>query len=386
MITGTRGPGDIGSNQVKRDVATRIYLQDPTAAPFTALLSQLAKRKATSSKIEWYSDVLNPSWDAINNAAGYAAGDTSIVVDNGAYFNVYDLVKVPRTGEVLLVTAVSTNTLTVVRGYGTTSAAALVDNDPLLLLGPAMEDGLTTAPTAKSTQQVLVTNQLQEFTLSVEITKRLANSDVYGEADRAYQRRKKAIEVSRMIERAFLFGEPLDDSGAKDSSLSKHRHTTGGLLYYLTSNVTDIAGAMSETAFEEALRQVFTHGSNSRMMLASPLVNSVISTWARGKLQTNPEDQVYGVSVARYISPHGTVKIVEEKMLEGDVYGGYAILLDLKEGDIFYRYLQNCDMTLKTDIHNKQSHSLLDEYTGILGLQVGNESLHGIIKGITGAA
>jgi hypothetical protein len=75
----------------------------------------------------------------INLAAGYSASATSIVVDDSELVPKYSLVKVPRTGEIFWVTAVtaSTDTLTVTRGYAGTTAAILLDNDELIILGPA---------------------------------------------------------------------------------------------------------------------------------------------------------------------------------------------------------------------------------------------------------
>ena len=235
MISGSVGPENRETNQNIRDVASRIYLLDESAAPFTALLSQLRKKDAKNSMIEWYSDVLNPEWDAINNAAGEAAAQTTLTVDNGAYFNPYDLVKVPRTGEVFLVKSISTNDLTVVRGYGTTSAADMLDDEPLLILGPAYEDGQT-ASTSITTQAVNGYNYLQEFKRSIELTRRAINTDSYGQHDMNYLRRKKAIEVAKEIEKSFLFGERRDDSGTVDTALSHHRYATGGLLSFITTN------------------------------------------------------------------------------------------------------------------------------------------------------
>jgi hypothetical protein len=76
----------------------------------------LGKRAAVNPEYSWQQDDLEPRFDAINNGAGYSNSATSLVVDNGAYFAQHYLVKVTRTGEVIRVTAVSSNTLTVVRG------------------------------------------------------------------------------------------------------------------------------------------------------------------------------------------------------------------------------------------------------------------------------
>ena len=139
LITGYTGTGNIGSARLVVDMSNEIALLQPSKTPLITILKQAMKntRAASNPKFSWMEDDLKARWDAINNGAGYNDAATSIVVDNGAYFIVGDVVKVPRTGEVLFVTAVNTNTLTVTRGFGTTAAAALVDNDPLVIVGNA---------------------------------------------------------------------------------------------------------------------------------------------------------------------------------------------------------------------------------------------------------
>src|SRR3990170_1398633 len=104
---------NIEATQRVVDMSEKIYLLQPEEAPFTALLRKLAKKSAVNPKFEWLEDEARPWVDQVNNGAGYTAGDTSIVVDNGAYFRAGDVVKVFRTGEVIRVSSVSTNTLTV---------------------------------------------------------------------------------------------------------------------------------------------------------------------------------------------------------------------------------------------------------------------------------
>ena len=124
--TGARYAADI--NQLKPDIATKVALLDPNRYPLYAILSNagkdpisgygphLKKQSCYNAKFSWFESRFQPEWDAINNGAGYAAGILDIVVDNGAYFNVNDIVLVPRTGERMLVVSIATNTLTVERG------------------------------------------------------------------------------------------------------------------------------------------------------------------------------------------------------------------------------------------------------------------------------
>ncbi len=388
MISGTRGLENLETNQQKRDVVDRILLLDPTAAPFVVLTRQIRKRSATNVKFEWYTDVRNPEWDAINNAGGYAAGDVSWVVDNGAYFTDGDLVKVPRTGEVVLVHgAPSSNTVTVLRHYGTTSAAAVNDDEPLLIIGNALEDGAD-APTAKTTQVVNGYNYLQTFSRTVDITELVANSEIYGENDRTYQRRKKSIELAIELEKSFLFGERLVDAKDHDTSMSHYKYTTGGILNFISTYTKNFAGALSESDFDDYLMDyAFAKGSTTKYALMSPRMVSIISQWGKDKLITKPEDKKYGINIMTYLTAAGyELKIVLEKLLSGATYNGYGIIVDIESGDAAYRYLQGKDLKWKTDIQSPSAHKVTDELYGIIGFQPGNEATHSYFYGVTGAA
>lgn len=210
----------------------------------------------------------------------------------GYYFNKYDLVKVPRTNEVMMVTATSASHINVTRGVGDSGAkAAIVNNDPFLILGSAFQEGSTNDMLiTKSTQVERKYNYVQILRKSVELSRSLASSDLYGGDDRTYQRKKKGIELMRDIERLFLYGNmenmiaAAGAGGLDDASLTSSRRMTGGLTEFLTSstaNVTDMSGTMTETEWEGWLRELFMYGESSRTVFCSPLVLSIVSLWAQ---------------------------------------------------------------------------------------------------------
>ena len=166
-VTGVRDTNNILAAKLKIDMSEKIALLQPSAAPFMTFIKRAKGNTevANNAKFNWLEDDLGARWDAINAAAGYADSDTKMVVDNGAYFSVGDVVKVPRTGENMLVSVVNpdgdnVNELTFVRAFGTTTAAAIVDNDPLVIVGNVNEEGAGVR-TIKSTQESEVYNYTQ---------------------------------------------------------------------------------------------------------------------------------------------------------------------------------------------------------------------------------
>jgi len=380
IIEGQRSTEDI--LQIKRviDISDKIYLLNPNAAPLTVLSSKLAKRETVNPKYDWMEGDIMPYWDAINCVAGYAAGDTSFVVDNGAYFRVGDLWKVPRTGEVFLVrtkTVAADNTLNLVaRGVGSTSAAAIVNDEPLMKLASAEEEGAA-SPAAKSTLDVDKYNYTQIIKTPFDITGTEDASKLYGGKDRNSQRNKKGIEHLIDIERQFWFGE----RGYSDAGTHRKRFT-GGVLEFVKTNVEDAGGLLTEVEFENFLMKAFKYGSSTKWGFCSPLLASVINLWAAGRLETVPGEKTYGVAVSKYISIHGILNLVMNKLFEGVIYGGYMAVLDMEEID--YRYMSGRNTKLELNIQANDVDGFKDQYKSEVGLEIRQEKKHAILTGVSG--
>uniref|UniRef100_A0A832I0Z0 Phage major capsid protein n=1 Tax=Eiseniibacteriota bacterium TaxID=2212470 RepID=A0A832I0Z0_UNCEI len=378
-LSGARGTGNITAAQIKPDVDNKLYLLDANKAPLVALTAKLRKKVTTNPKFSWFEQNIESYIDAVNYSTGYTAGSTSIVVDNGSYFSPQDTVKVPSTGEVMRVTAISTNILTVVRGVGETAAGALADNEPLWIIGSAFEEG-TTSATANTGLSAEVYNYCQIFKSSIEDTGTMMETDTYTGPDLPEQRRIVGIKHSQKLERAFFFGER-----AIDTSGTHPRRYTRGLNTFITTNVTDAGGTLTEAEFESFLRSGFRYGSRKKYLFASRLIVSAISSWAQGKLQMFPKDKTYGIAIAQYLSPHGEVLIISHDMLEGagatnQEYGGYAFLVDLE--NVMYRPLQNRDTRLKMNVQANDQDGEKDEYITEAGLMVVQEKTHAILKDV----
>jgi hypothetical protein len=391
MVTGATGSQNILSNLRVVDMADKIYLLQPEAAPLYVLVSRLNKRIAINTTIEWPENDLNPSWSSLSVSAGSATTGLTVADYEGSYFNKYDLVKIPSTGEIILITATATCGVTAIRGYGSTGAASAANASTMVIIGSAFEEGsASTALVTKSRKAARKFNYLQLFRKSVEVTNTMLNSELYGGNYRAYERKVKGIELMRDIERVFYFGERLEDTATGlDSSLGHARRTSGGCDFFISSNATAVGGILTESDFEAFVRSVTRFGSNEVYLFCSPLIISVISQWAQGKLNTYPKDKTYGIAISQYISPHGTVNLVKDYMLEnaGSVsntalYGGYAFALKLDE--LEYRFLQNRDVTMEADIQHPGDDFVKDQYICEIGMELHNEEKHGMLTGVTG--
>ena len=112
-------------------------------------------------------------------------------------FTVGDVVRNYITGEnFLVVTIGSTTTITVTSGgrsFGSTSAATMLPQDSLYIVGNASEENAS-ARNINTTRSVEESNYTQIFKTTIGVSDTEKESALYGEADLPYQRKKKALE------------------------------------------------------------------------------------------------------------------------------------------------------------------------------------------------
>jgi len=358
------------------DIAKKIDVLEPDSAPLTLLTKKIDKRVAVNPEFKWMEEESLTKTDAVNDGTGMTSGDTTMAVDNGTRFRAGDVVKIPRTGEQVLVTAVATNDLTIIRGWGSTAAAAIVDNDPIIIVGNANQEHATKRNMLIG-DQTARTNYTQIFRTPFGISRTAANTEMYGGKDLAHIRMMQLIEHQKEIERAFWFGEPKEDLTG-----THPRRATGGVDYWISTNATDAGGALTQIEFNTFLRTGFRYGSKKKWLFAAPIVVEAISYWASQKLQVSVNEKTFGISTMEYLTPFGVVNIVNMNLFtEVTLYSGYAYLIDV-EG-LAYRYLDNSDTKLKTNIQANDADGQEDEYLTECGLQFNNEKKSALLYNVT---
>jgi hypothetical protein len=334
------------------------------------------KLKAVNTEFSWFEDDLLGNYTQANG--GETTTSTGVTVDDGNMFQEGDIVMNETSGETMLITTVNSATeLTVTRSYGTTSAATIADNAYIYKLGSAMQEGYT-SPQALQRKKDKKTNYIQIFSKTVMLTETANAVDTYGGNRRNYERQNRAIELKREMESQLLWGEKNEDtSGAHP------RRTTGGVYEFINANATTLdqsSTALTESAFEGWLKDVFLYSGDDRYLFCGPLVASQISQFASGKQRIDAGKTIkYGVKVNTYHSTMGDVHIVVDRHFITP-HAGKGLLLDIKQ--LWYRYLQGLDWRLQLNQQNKKDHYLLDEFSVHCGLEIHNAKLHGILKGV----
>ena len=383
VLEGVVDDFDILQNRRIVDMDPVIKQLEPDDAPFTVMLSQVSSRPAKSQKVEWLSDQLVPRLTTL--AAAVDIADTTITVagGTGTYFRANDILRLAN-GENVRVVSVAGDVITVVRSIGLVAASNVAISTDVIKIGNASAEGATLG-TIKMTQQVANYNYCQIQRDPLGFTKTLEASDLYGGKEPQYEAKKKMMEHRRQMENTLFFGQRSLDT----SSYSAPIGYCGGLVDFISSNVTTVGGNLTESGFATFLRTGFRYGSRNKVLFASPLIVSALSSFPQSKLAPPSSDvRSYGVSLQEYRGANGgTVKIVEKRdwldySTASNQIGSWAVLVDMD--DVTMRPLRKTAL-----LPNRQApdaDSTIQEYLTEYSLQVGIEQNHAILRGVTGYA
>ncbi|MEE9211374.1 MAG: DUF5309 family protein [Phycisphaeraceae bacterium] len=370
--------------EIAEDVSDIIGIVSPFETP---LLDHLGdpQRSAISTVHEWLEDELLPNTDAINDATfADPAADTDFDVDNGDRFRVGDQIQVDGSQEVMLVTAVSTNTLTVVRGYGGTTPENLADNQVINILGNAALEG-DDAPAARFTNRTRKTNYTQIFTGSVEVsgsqlaTRQLALAD---ELD--YQKQERLREVIRDLENSVINGVSATTNPEGSTSI---RRTIKGVIPFLSTNafVNGTGGfpsgagvgtdELTEEQINTALREIWKQSAGSiDTIVVNGFQKRRINSFITSSRGFDSADTRFKDLVSVYESDFGVCRVVLSRWVPADT----ALLVDSSRIDVLPLAGRSFHFKKLASTGDSETGQVIGEYT----LELRNENAHGLIRGL----
>lgn len=194
--------GIVGERQT--DLAARVLMTMPGGtAPMLALSAGMPSAKAGDTAYSWLEDAhISGNSAATANAA---SGATSVTVADSNLWVPNTILMSEVSGEYMLVTAVTGNTITVVRGIAGTTAAAIAIGDTLQSIGTGFEEG-GGRPTPVHQRGESRTNYTQIFKNAWAITGTAQSIDYVTGSQMAMNREQCFAYHAEDIERAFLWG------------------------------------------------------------------------------------------------------------------------------------------------------------------------------------
>jgi hypothetical protein len=266
-------------------------------APIFALSSGSAQFQLTSKIHYWF--MKQPYSSKLIASAAASNSATSITVDKGAVVEPSSVIMNTKTNEYMFVSAVSGNTLTVVRGFAESTAAAVTQNDELLYLGTAKKEG-SLAPNPKYRRGVPRMNYSQIFRNGWGTT-RTAEYIKFITGNKATENKEDAVSMhAQDIEMALLLGRKSLNQVDGSEVLS----TMDGLMSIVKNN-TALAAVATLDSIQEWMYSNFETCPegvpNERVVMTSLnvlyILNKLIREAGSSYYPIGTATKVYGLDV-----------------------------------------------------------------------------------------
>ena len=287
----------------------------------TNLVQQLLpKVQEAAIKVEWIEDEVPKLFSAL--AATIDSTDqTSIDVTAGHgtdrfadAASVDTVIKVDS--EYMLVTARTTDNLTVTRGFNSTTAATHANSAKVWIVAQINTEGAD-ANSAVATVRTRPYNNIQTLERSIEITGLQEAVEHLGgiSSEMNYQIQKRMIELSDELEMNLIRGTRRDGATTTEQLM-------GGLETMITTNATSDSGTVSTDDIEADILTIFNAGGIPRLILGSPKVTQDISNLYKDRIRTEVIEQIGGVNITTIVNPlaQGSISIVPHVMLSGQYF------------------------------------------------------------------
>jgi len=366
--------------ELAEDVSDLIGIISPYETPLLDALGD-PMREATSTHHEWLEDELLPNKDAINDSTySDPSTDTDFVVDNGSRFRVGDQIQVEGSEELMLVTGINSNTLTVVRGYAGTTAEDLADNQVINILGNAALEGAD-KPNARFTNRSRCGNYTQIFTATVEVSGTDMAASQLGLADEMdYQKQERLRELIRDLENTVVNGgEPTSNPEGSGSV----RRSMKGVIQHLSTNVfhTGDSGFPTGTGLDEdkinyVLRQIWeSSNGNVDLIVVGGFQKRKINAFSANSRTYGANDTTFTDMISIYESDFGVCRIVTTRWMPQDA----ALLLDSSRINVLPLAGRNFHFKPLASGGDYECGELIGEYT----VELKNEAAHGLIRDLS---
>jgi hypothetical protein len=371
--------------ELVEDVSQLVGIVSPFETPLLDLIGD-SRTAATSTIHEWLEDALLPNTDTINQTSYSpdAANATAITVVNGARFKVGDQVRPDGLREIMFVTGVSGNVLTVVRRYGGTTGGSLANGMRLFIVGNAALEG-DDRPATQYTNRTRKRNYTQIFTAGVEVSGSMRASRLHAVGDEVnFQKQERMRELLRDLENSVINGVAAATNPQGSSSV---RRTMNGLLPSITTNAfTPGSGGfpsgggagtqLNETLINTALRTIWEQSAGRvDTIVCGGAQKRRINELLSGMRFYSGMDTKVNARISVYESDFGVCKVLLCRSMPADTIA----LIDSSRLQVMPLAGRSFHYKPLAATGDSEVGMVLGEYT----LEIKNENAHGLIRGLS---
>lgn len=373
------------------------------SAPLFGMTAQLTTETAVAIEHGFFTKTMLFPELKLNGAIGDATTNV-FTVDSTANALPGMIFRVNSTGENIIVNAVLSDTqISVSRGVGTVSAAAIADDIYLYQVGNAFEEA-SARPGSQTVQPVRITNLTQIFRNSWTISDTVrATKVIAGETNIAESRQDCAGFHAADIEKALFFGQKSQGTrnGQPFRTMDGLISIVGNLNYYPGSysaaNITTLGSTTTFTQLETALDPVFNQTTdpkvaNERVLFVGGTAMRVLNGIGRlnGTYQLVDGQTSYGLQFSTFKTSRGTFRVIEHPMLNTNAtWAKMAVAVDLSSFNLAYlgdRKTKNEEFGVNGEIADMGQDAVGGTLTTELTCVIKNPPANAILYNFTAAA
>jgi hypothetical protein len=350
----------------RESIVDELLLLNPHQTP---LLNAIGfSTPITAVEHVWFEDEMFP--DETVTTASALVGATDVVVADVTPFRVGSVIKI--VDELLYVSAINsgTKTLTVTRGYASTTAAAVASGAKVEFLFDEGVEGAA-ARDARYKARVRKSNLTQIFTDSVDISGTAQAVAQHGVNDLyEYEKQKKQLELALQLEKALINGVSYENGQVRQMK---------GIRQFIQTNVTNVGGAVTLAAINTLAQTVydaggFASGGDYKIQVAAKQKVALSGTDANKIVLTRGEN-ARGQVVDKIVTDFGEFEIVLNQNLASDE----LFLTDMNRLKIHPMATREFGHTYLGVVGDSMKGQIVGEYT----LMLEQEKAHGRLKGLS---
>lgn len=297
-------------------------LEDPVAfitrfeSAFLTMLGFPTMEVITENFHKWAETKLNPDAGTLADATLTAVATTiNVAAGQGVRFRAGDIVQFNGSRELISVTSIATDALTVVRSIRSTTGEAQVLGDSLEIgNNPNTESG--TAKTARPTELTPADNFTELFDDTASVARKMRKTRAIGNVGDRLDEQVMRIQqdLIRRIARTVINGKR--QSATPEGSASVASTMDGIIQFLLTGTdsvvVDALGGALTEDLLNQAMEDSWTRGGRPNLIAISSRQRRAIAKLMEGRTRFTVDETTLGVVVERFVSPVGGMVDVME--------------------------------------------------------------------------
>ncbi len=292
---------------LKRSVTDRILLTDPNEIVAISVLglnneAKFAFVNMPGQKYEWLEDTYRDLSDTLNDAEWDTnSTETAMTVTTGANFEVGDVIQVDS--ELVNVTAISSNDLTVVRAFSGSSAATHATDTTINIRYRARIEGAA-ASSGTMTEVTTGVNYSMIFQKTINVSRTAGLMPYYGMADPVgYQIQKGVDEQMQALNRAVFRSTGAGEAG----SATVARSMAGFQGIISTNNTAASSAALTEKMIQDELQDCWTGNGTPDKLFCGAWAKRKIADFFGGYVRTERSESQGGIEISSILSPLGNV-------------------------------------------------------------------------------